>query len=237
MMSDTQAADAAAEVTAAIWSEGPTQRDRMFPLPGLPHGYPAGWMIDAELLMLYKLARVSAGPILEVGPWLGRSTSAICAGVRDNPAAPAFDTIDFGITSAEEWESMLGVQFSLQLGTHPVADVVYHPGGTLAVLIANLRRNGLLGHTTSIIRGNFLNLPLARRYAMLFCDTTHDEREARLYMPKIAELLLPGAVLVFDDVFEGGFADLICSYLPPCRRRILHEEEPHAKLLLIKLND
>ncbi|CAA9279108.1 MAG: hypothetical protein AVDCRST_MAG27-3878 [uncultured Craurococcus sp.] len=226
-----------AAIEHAIWSGGPLRRDELRPLPTLPHPYPEGWTSHIELVLLYNLARVTRGPILEIGPWLGRSTSAICAGIRDQEAStrPAFDTVDFGITSAEEWKTLLGIDFGPQLSHRVVVDAIYHPGGSMAVLIANLRRNNLLEFTTTITRGNILDMPFSRNYRMIFCDTTHDEREVRLYLPRIAQLARPGAHLVFDDVVTEDFADLICSYLPVAARRILHDEEQYSKQLLVKL--
>ncbi len=89
---------------------------------------------------------------------------------------------------------MLGLDFGPQFSRRVVVDAIYHPGGSLAVLIANLRRNNLLEFTTTITRGNMLDMPFSRRYGMIFCDTTHDEREVRLYLPRIAELVAPGAI-------------------------------------------
>jgi hypothetical protein len=41
-----------------------------------------GWMSFNEQKTLYSLARFSSGPILEIGPWLGRSTVCIARGIR-----------------------------------------------------------------------------------------------------------------------------------------------------------
>src|SRR5688500_4800072 len=43
-----------------------------------------GWLSPREQQALYALARWSPGPILEIGPWLGRSTVCLARGVQDS---------------------------------------------------------------------------------------------------------------------------------------------------------
>ena len=44
---------------------------------------PEGHVSKRQLLRLYWLALQSSGPFLEVGPWVGRSTSAIAWALRN----------------------------------------------------------------------------------------------------------------------------------------------------------
>jgi LPS sulfotransferase NodH len=115
-----------------------------------------------------------------------------------------------------------------------VASAVFHPGGSIAVLIDNLRRNDLLGRVTSIVRGDLLEVPLARRYGMIFCDAVHGEIEAARTMPKIAELAADECLLIFDDVTTEAFADVICGYLKPTRRFLLSSKDRYGKLLVVE---
>lgn len=227
-------ADTHDDPIAEIWPEDGFALDRLDPLPSLPYRYPEGWMSAIELRLLYSLARRHAGPVLEIGSWIGRSSSAIAAGLRDggrNPA-PIYDIVDFGPASAAEWEQRFGQKLNLEMGNGHVAAAVFHPGGPIAVLIDNLRRNGLLGHVTSIIRGDLLELALARRYRLIFCDAVHGPAEAARTMPKLAELVAEDAILVFDDVVTEDFADTICGYLSPVRRFLLASQTP-GKVLLV----
>ena len=109
------------------------------PLPDTPKGYPNGWMSPNDLALLYNAAYLSTGHVLEVGPWLGRSTTALAMGLRDRQADGAkpvsFDTIDFGITSAGEWKEKFGEELDLGKQNGRVADAVYHPGGTVALCV------------------------------------------------------------------------------------------------------
>lgn len=218
-----------------FWDDKAIYPDRMRSLPSLRYGYPDGWMNALELRTLYNLAFSLQGPFLEVGPWLGRSTSAICAGIRDaaKPERTIFDIVDFGHTSPAEWLRDFGRPFDPDLAGGVAADAIYHPGGSIAVLVNNLKRNGLLEFATTIIRGNFLDMPIERRYRFIFCDTTHDEREVDLYLPKLARLAAPGAVLVFDDVISEKFAAQICAHLRVQKYYMLHNFDRYAKLLLV----
>ncbi|MBZ4021119.1 hypothetical protein CKO11_01405 [Rhodobacter sp. TJ_12] len=212
--------------------------------PRLPLGYPNGWMSAKDLTVLHNAARRTAGPVLEIGPWLGRSSSAIATGLRarideDGHEPVAYDMIDFGITSAEEWVARFNERFRLDKDQGRVAEAVYHPGGTIAVLIKNLKANGLLPYVTNVIRGDFLECPLARSYGMIFCDATHDDAEIHRHLPKIAELAAPGALLVFDDIITEDRADLVCSYLDVenhvMTRTMFPDRKDRCKLMIVEL--
>lgn len=229
-------ADIEEPVIADPWDKDGLALDRLDPLPTLPHRYPDGWMRPIELRILYTLARRAEGPVLEVGPWIGRSTSAIAAGLRDGSRQPApiFDLVDFGPCSAAEWKERFGQPLRLDMAGGIVASAVFHPGGSIAVLIDNLRRNDLLGNVTSIVRGDLLEVPLGRRYGMIFCDAVHGEVEAARTMPRIAELVADDCLLVFDDVTTEAFADVICGYLKPARRFLLSSKDRYGKLLVVE---
>src|SRR5262249_40756292 len=42
-----------------------------------------GWLTSREENALYSLGRWTRGPILEIGPWLGRSTTILALGIAD----------------------------------------------------------------------------------------------------------------------------------------------------------
>jgi predicted O-methyltransferase YrrM len=164
---------------------------------------PVGWLSGYEIRLLYALASIAKGPILELGSWLGRSTCAIAAGVRDGGGGP-FDTVDYGITSPTEWKKLFGSPI-IPYETNPaVLRAVLQPGGSTSVLIENLRRLNLVDHVTSVIRGDSRRVPLRSSYAFIFCDTLHDPTEVRSYAPLLKGLLQRGAILACDDVLPSG---------------------------------
>lgn len=121
--------------------------------------------------------------------------------------------IDFGITSAAEWTERFNEPFRIDEDQGRVAAAAYHPGGTIAVLIKNLKDNDLLSHVTNVIRGDFLDCPIERSYGLIFCDATHDDAEIHRHLPKIARLAASGSILVFDDIITEERAELVRSYL------------------------
>lgn len=199
-------------------------------------------MSAKDLTVLYNAGQDAKGDVLEVGPWLGRSTTAITAGLCRREAEGhtpiKYDTIDFGITSADEWVERFDEPFRVAKDKGRVAEAVYHPGGTIAVLIQNLKSNGLLKYVTNVIRGDFLDSPISRKYALIFCDATHDDTEIHRHLPKLAELAAPGCVLIFDDVITEERADLICSYLNVSdrfmTRTVYPDRKARCKLLVVE---
>lgn len=222
----------------AIWGSQAPKFTLLRPLPEAPRGFPDGWASHVELNFLYNLALNCPGPILEIGPWIGRSTTALCLGLRDRELPlVSFDTVDYGHTGVDEFTRAFGALPDGEDAAARIVRQVEQRGGSIAVLISGLRDNGLLDFVTQVIRGDFLLMPIHRSYSLVFCDTTHDEGEARRYVPKIAGLLNGGAVLVFDDVMDEAFAKVICSYLPKCRHLLLQQHDKYSKYLVVKLDE
>ncbi|UXX84991.1 class I SAM-dependent methyltransferase [Roseovarius pelagicus] len=188
-----------------------------YPLPSVAKGFPNGWMSASDLQTIYNAARRTTGDVLEVGPWLGRSSTAIAAGLRDREAEGGarvkYDIIDFGIASAEEWQQRFNQKLRLNHDNGRVAEAVLHPGGSNAVMVNNLKMNDLLGYTTTIMRGDIVDSPIQRKYSMIFCDALHDIAEIERNMPRMAELVAPGCIFVADDVVTDETAECVRSYL------------------------
>ena len=211
-------------------------------LPKAPQGFPNGWMSPNDLSLLYNVAFQASGPVLEVGPWLGRSTTALAMGLRDRHAQGeenvSFDTIDFGITSADEWHAKFGEKLNIKKQKGRVAEAVYHPGGTVAVLIQNIKNNRLLPYVSNFIRGDFIDCPLSRKYNVIFCDTTHDDAEIERTLPALVKMAGKGCTFVFDDVITEQRAQKICGYLDVesyfLTSTVFPEREKFCKLMLVK---
>lgn len=204
--------DRLSTIATAI-ATGTVDETTFLPFPLRMRAMPPGWLSATDLQILYSFAALLPGPILEIGAWLGRSTAAIAAGIRDSGMPKIFDTVDFGITSPREWETRLKEDFGRFTRNDMVARSIYHPGGSIAVLIENLRKMGLLDHVTSIIRGDSTQVPLRPAYGMIFCDTLHDEREVHAYGAFLDGLLMPGGWLICDDVADDRLGDVLKTYV------------------------
>lgn len=202
--------------TCEIVVDGKLNESAVLDFPDSLTLMPEGWLSTFEMSILYTLAKQSAGPILEIGSWLGRSTVAIAGGVRDNVQAPIFDTCDFGLTSGVEWREKLQESFMPYTDSAEndvIARSVFQTGGTIALLIDNLRKAGALKYVTSIIRGDVLEIPLRAKYGYIFCDTLHSEREIRAYGAFLNNLLADGGFIVCDDVISEDLGSILREYI------------------------
>lgn len=175
--------------------------------------FPHGWMNGTEVNILYNIAKNIDGNILEIGPWLGRSTLALASGIRDSGTAKSFDTIDYGPTSIAEWKALFNDNFTEFVDEDEIVRNIHGVGGSMGALIENIRRAGLLNYVTTFIRGDFLSVPKRDQYSMVFCDTLHDEKEVRSYSDAINRLLAPGGWLVCDDVSDDTLGAIVKEYI------------------------
>jgi hypothetical protein len=199
---------------------------------------PAGWMSEFDLQVLYNVALRATPPFLEIGPWIGRSTSAICAGIRDSGAPKTFDLVDFGICGVEDYKQRFGYVPDFDHPDHVRGDLgpsITAPGGTLAVLIENLRLNGMLKFTTSICRADWIECPHGRKYGFVFIDAVHNEDEARRHLPKLKEFLLPDAIVVVDDVTAQDFARHICGLVGASKFKLTSSMDRSGKLMVSEI--
>ena len=202
-------------------------------LPVSLREFPTGWTSPWELTLLYNLVKHSSGPlrILEIGPWIGRSTTAISLGIRDRESRKdvLYDIVDFGITSGAEWEALLKVPYLNFAGQDQISRTIHAPGGSVAVLIENPRKLGLLEQVTSVIRGDCLQVPMRSSYDLIFCDCVHDAREIQQYGHLLADRLRPGGLLVCDDVIDPTLGKVLAGYVPFDFLIYLHQQDPGSK--------
>src|SRR5690349_4816245 len=79
-------------------------RRAITPQSKLVFGSIPGWFTMDEAEALYLIAATTTSKrILEIGHFLGRSTSAICEGVRDSGRAVDFKSYDIGFKDRESF--------------------------------------------------------------------------------------------------------------------------------------
>jgi hypothetical protein len=188
------------DTISAFFPGGDLRVENLEPLPVDSSFFPDGWMTPLELQLLYNLGKHASGDFLEIGPWIGRSTTAIALGRRDTaPNLWKFDTVDFGFVSLKDFcEAMrVGMEYA---STEEIARPILTTGGTTTHLLENLRKRDLLKYVTSIIRGNSVEAPLRDSYGVIFCDATHSEFEIDVTGPVLAKVARPGTWLMCDDL-------------------------------------
>ena len=174
---------------------------------------PDGWLPRHVGLLLYNLARCVDGPILEIGSFVGRSTTCLAAGVRDSATRKQFITTDFHFESAEDflahYRRVHGPDASIPaLQRHYMQD-----RGTMFHLQANLASRKLDDYVT-VLRGDFANVLPATKFSLLYCDVTHDPSEVALNVPRLKEFVAEGAIVVFDDISSPELAASVVQHLP-----------------------
>ena len=175
--------------------------------------WPDGWINIHDLAVLYTIAKKTSGAIMEVGSWIGRSSCAISYGLRDgefSAVKPRFDIVDYGITGLDEWRQRFGNDLELRKNADRILKVIYHPGGSGALLKQNLVDRKLSQYVRSIFLGSLEDYSTKYLYDFIFCDAAHSEDEIRANIPLIQKLLNgDDFVLVCDDIVDQNSAELV----------------------------
>lgn len=202
-------------------------------LPDAPLGLPPGWMTAFEMKVLYNFARRGSGDFLEIGTWIGRSSTAIAMGFRDaGPTDRRLDMVDLGFVSMADFDARLHVGNDKYLLRDEVCRPIMAPGGVIAGLIENLRARDLLRYVTSVIRGDVADVPLRSSYGVVFCDAVHNVEEIAVTGPVLARILRPGAWLVCDDLCEAALVDALERHLKFDVKTQLREIDPASKAMV-----
>lgn len=172
---------------------------------------PEGWFSVNQVNVLYQLALATPGPILEVGPWVGRSTSVIARALRVRGERIPFHTVDYGIASETEWEGLFGSSVHTKKDPARYLRHINQPGGTITSLENNLTAQDLRG-LVEIHRGDFHAVAPEGPFALIFCDATHSRREIDRNIPALLRRLTPGGVLACDDITPELEAHLLARF-------------------------
>ena len=197
--------------------------DYDFALEDFPHddkvaGIP-GWLRGEEGRLLYKMAKVIPGPILEVGAFVGKSTAHIAWGIKDSGENKRFDCVELSPT-AENYrctrEYPDDPKFDRIAFFHPPSDdrirserprhvydemmkpLIESDGGIFGELKRNMRKAGH-GVPIDFWEGDFRNHALSGDYNMIFCDCMHNAYEVKENAARIRALAAPGGVIACHD--------------------------------------
>jgi hypothetical protein len=170
-----------------------------------------GWFSVEEAEALYILAATtSARRILEVGHFLGRSTSAICEGIRDAGIAIEFNSYDLGFTSADEFVAHYRRVYdtaSFQVPRECDELVFSKKKTTSEIAKVHLGRFDL-DRFVKLISGDFTVLDRTQ-YGFIFCDAMHDHGEIALNLPHVVGASNDDCVWAFHDMTSSNVADVL----------------------------
>ena len=136
-----------------------------------------GWFFKSECRFLYLLTLVTDGPILEIGHFLGRSTSNICQALRDSGKKRLFDSYDLGFTTSEEYKKFYCSVHKQDITVpQEYEDFVYNKNTTTTKLARkNLNKYGLAKYV-NLVSGNFIKFN-KNKYDFILCDAMHEPNE------------------------------------------------------------
>ena len=205
----------------------------LIPFPAGTPTLPSGWLNGYDAAVLYTVARKqkNEASILEVGSWVGRSSVAICYGIRD--AAPLkirYDIVDYGIAGVDEWRSRFGGNLFAHKEAKRLAEVVMFPGGTGALLKQNLVDRLLSGFVSLIVLGDFRDYETSRKYDFAFCDATHGESEIKKNIPLLRRFLKDEFVLICDDIISKEDAILTHELIGSERYYLTSASKEYSKM-------
>jgi hypothetical protein len=155
-------------------------------------------------------ATTSANRILEIGHFLGRSTSAICEGIRNAGSATEFNSYDLGFTSADEFIAHYKRVHDTVSSDVPkeYEELVYSQKKTTSEIAQmNLSRFGL-DRFVKLISGDFTLLDRTQ-YGFIFCDALHDHGEIALNLPHVTAASDDNCVWAFHDMSTSNVADVL----------------------------
>lgn len=173
-----------------------------------------GWLQPNEQQTLHALAARTDGQILEVGPWIGRSTVCLTRGlllrkdrqpgdkvtsVELNPDETFFrrndkDEVEFwcpgdteprGHTTAEIYETI-------------VLPAITAPGGLVGKLKQTLADHNVL-HLSRIVPGDVSDVLPIDDYGLIFSDISHTPFEIQKMVTALKPVLRPGVILACHD--------------------------------------
>jgi hypothetical protein len=169
-----------------------------------------GWLSRSEEGALYALGYWMSEPILEIGPWVGRSTICIARGVKNSGRKKRFVTCELNPTPANfrpygtevgffvPADNLVPMGLSSRKGyEEEIKPIISSPGGVIGALERNLKRAGVR-KMVEIHEGHFRNAP-AVGYNFVFSDAMHTVNEVRQNGRDILPMLARGAVIAFHD--------------------------------------
>jgi hypothetical protein len=180
-----------------------------------------GWLSGPEGQTLFALGALVDGPVLEVGPWLGRSTVCIARGIAMSDRHKPFTTVELN-PGPEDWVLRDGIRYFRpngdgEVGGTPeedweanIAPVVRRPGGVIGQLRDNLTRCGV-DRLVVVQEGDFRHLGVEHPsgpFGLIFIDAMHTPEEVDRNAPRLAELLGPGSVLACHDTTPENRSEL-----------------------------
>ena len=171
-----------------------------------------GWFLPEEGRLLYLLTLMNRGPILEIGHFLGRSTSVICEAIRDSGHIVQFNSYDFGFATADDfldfYRRLYGDPEWKDYSPEEMDSMVFSKkASTTELAKANLDRFGLTEYV-KLISGDFTKLD-DMKYDFIFCDAMHDPEEIKHNLPFVERNSQDRCIWAFHDMKQANIETVL----------------------------
>lgn len=158
-----------------------------------------GWFTANEARLLFTaVALRQPRTILEIGTFLGRSTTTIALAIRDGGFACDFTSVDFDVAD----EAAFLRQMPMTHGRTSIMPTEYHVAfadglSTSAYAKRMLQRHGV-EPLVRLMSGDFRAVA-SGTYDLVFADCLHDADEIRRNAPGIVPFIAAGGTLAVHD--------------------------------------
>lgn len=170
-----------------------------------------GWFSIPEAEALYELASLSFSQrFLEVGHFLGRSTSVICEAIRDTDAIVEFNSYDLGFSSAEEFVNHYKRVHATTATCVPLEleKLVFSRNRTTTEIARQNLERFDLGRHVNLISGDF-TVTDQSQYGLILCDALHDHKEIEINLPHVVNASADECVWAFHDMTAANVATVM----------------------------
>jgi len=175
-----------------------------------------GWFKPAECEKLYQLILETNGDILEIGHFLGRSTSFICQGIRDSKKDRTFRSYDLGFTNYNEVQKFYHEMYGSDIGIPKLYKIAFEQNKTTSEVAKMNLTNLNLDSYVNLISGNFIELD-SNKYDFIFCDAVHDIREIENNLPHVISHSNKSCIWAFHDMTNDTIdyikSNVNCEYI------------------------
>lgn len=178
-----------------------------------------GWITDNEKSILYNFAKNIEGNILEIGSWVGLSTSCICYGIKDSNIKKTFITCELNPKKENYKKIDNGIGFYKNINDNEpmwitdinnynknIEHILEYKGGVIGKLKDNLKNKNLIDFV-EIIEGDFDNLNNFN-FNFIFVDTLHTQNEILKNANKIKKFINNETIVICHDVYYRGSNNL-----------------------------
>jgi predicted O-methyltransferase YrrM len=167
-----------------------------------------GFMSEEDSYFLYSSVLFSRPKsILEIGHYLGKSTAAICQGIRDAQIVTRFDSFDLPYSSIEAFEEYYTTIHQREVrATKSYTDIF--DGGMTFTQVAKINLENVKLAEYVHLRAQDFRETENKDYDLIFADILHDKPEIEHNLFDIMKLGNNQTIYMFDDMEDQNIKQI-----------------------------